>query len=398
MKRKITVSILFMTSIMTGYIVLSPLLAEIGKSFPNEIPSKIQMIYNICFLVAIPAMLCAGLLANCFTKKTIALLGMLIMTIGGLFGLVINKHLWTLYICSGILGVGLGIVNVLSVTLVSEYFEGLEKGRIMGFQSATLSISGAIMSLISGKIATYNWRYSYAIFFLFLPIIIIVAILLPKDEINPKANKKDDGFRIHRRLVYFAILGFFCAVFVNALFTSVAMYIDHKGLGDSATSGVASSLFMLIGIPAGMMLGNFIKLFGKHIIGIMVLIIMIGFFITAFASSLWIIYIGSLFIGFGHAVRSPAAITFATNMVPTESVSMSIAVLNSMTSAGNFLSPIIVNWLSAKLGNDISITYIVCGVGMLIIGVVYLMKNPIKQGEIIDSNNVPEPGTQESNT
>lgn len=380
-KKKTTVAVLALSSVLQAFMAVSPILAEIGRSFPEASASQVQMVYTIASLVALPMMLLTGRLVYRFTKRSLSILGMIIMVGGGLLPLVLNSKLWMLYLASGVVGLGMALVNVLSSTLISDYFSGLDKGKVMGYQSATLSLGGAIMSSISGLIAAnYGWVYSYLVFLLGLPMIIITFRTLPKDTLMPKPETKGEG--IHGRLIYYSILAFFGSVLINAFNTNIAMYLEERAFGGAAVSGTVGSIFMLVGIPAGILLGPCIKLMGKHVIGVMTLIIALGFFVTALAPSLWVVYLGAFLVGFGFAVRAPGAITFAANMVPAAAAAMAIAIHNSFGSVGNFLSPLLVNWLSSLFGESITTTLLVAGTGIAILGCLYLLVNPVKQDEV----------------
>ena len=149
-KKKILIAILCMSAVMNAFMAVSPILAEVGKSFPNAGSSQIQMVYTIGSLVALPIMLVAGRLANYVPKKYLAMIGMVIMLLGGMLPQIMHQHLWQLYVASGVIGFGMAFINIISSTLISDHFTGLSKGAVMGYQSAAVSIGGALTSYVSG--------------------------------------------------------------------------------------------------------------------------------------------------------------------------------------------------------------------------------------------------------
>ena len=161
-KKKILIAILCMSAVMNAFMAVSPILAEVGKSFPNAGSSQIQMVYTIGSLVALPIMLVAGRLANYVPKKYLAMIGMVIMLLGGMLPQIMHQHLWQLYVASGVIGFGMAFINIISSTLISDHFTGLSKGAVMGYQSAAVSIGGALTSYVSGYIAANDtWVHSY---------------------------------------------------------------------------------------------------------------------------------------------------------------------------------------------------------------------------------------------
>lgn len=382
-KKNILIAILCMSAVMNAFMAVSPILAEVGKSFPDAGSSQVQMVYTIGSLVALPIMLVAGRLANYMPKKYLAMIGMVVMMAGGMLPQVMHEALWQLYLASGVIGFGMAFINIISSTLISDHFTGLSKGTVMGYQSAAVSIGGALTSYVSGLIAANDtWIHSYLVYLIILPTFLVVLFLLPKDKVIPPKEAAVGGKPIHGRLIFFAILGFFCSVFVNYFNSNIAMFLDKTGLGDAAVSGTVGSIFMLIGIPAGLLLGTVIKKLRRNTVGIMALCIACGMVCVAFAQSLVLVYVGAFLVGLGFAIRNPAAITFAANMVPAASAGLGIALLNSFGQVGNFLSPLIINAVAGVLGGNVRTTFIVCACGLLVLGIVYLVFNPVKPEEV----------------
>ena len=382
-KRNIVIAIMGMSAVMNAFMAVSPILAEINKSFPDATSAQVQMVYTIGSLVALPIMLLAGRLANYIPKKHLSILGMVIMFGGGMLPTFLNSQLWMLYLASGIIGFGMAFVNVISSTLISDHFTGLDKGAIMGIQSAAVSVGGALTSWVSGMVAANaNWRLSYLVYLIILPILFVVLFLLPKDKVVPPKEAAAGGRVIHGRLIFFAVMSFFCSMIVNGFNSNIAMFLDESGLGGADVSGTAGSIFMLIGIPAGLLLGVIIKRLGRSTVGVMMLCVSVGMFCVAFASNLILVYAGAFLVGIGFAVRNPTGITFAANMVPAASAGLGIALYNAFGSVGNFLSPIVLSWASGLFDGTVRTAFLICGVGAVIAGLILLIFNPVRKEEV----------------
>lgn len=375
-KRKIIIAVLCMSTLSLCYMLIAPLLAEMTKSFPNATATQVQLVYTIPSMIAIPTMLISGKMVYYFSKKNMILISMIIITISGTLPMLFNSSLTLLYCTSGLIGIGVGIITTLSSNIVSDQFEDFECASIMGYQSAAISIGGAIVSAVSGKIATINWSYSYLILLMFIPCIYIVLKFLPKDVPVEKIERSKNALSI--RLLYFAFLSFLCQIFVTGYNANIALFIQDKNLGGVEVAGMVNSLFMLIGIPAGFLVGKLTKVFKRNIFFVSVSFIAGGFFITAFSTNMILVYIGAFFIGFGFAVRCPSAMTFAVEMVTSDSAAMAIAIVGAAGNIGNFISPFIINGIMNTVADGISGAFNACGVCVLIIAGLYLFTNPIK--------------------
>lgn len=376
-KGKIKIAVLFMSTMLFSYILIAPLLGEIAKSFPNATVTQIQLVYTIPSMISIPAMLIASKLLSRFSKKNMILVGIILVVISGLLPVLFNGSLMFLYFVSSLIGIGLGIVVTLSANVISDNFQGLECASVMGYQSAAISIGATIMSASSGKIATIQWSYSYLILLIFIPCIWIVFKFLPNDIPLQKSEKSKS--KLGGQFIYFAFLSFLCGIFVTGYNTNIALFIQIKNLGGAEAAGLVNSICMLIGIPAGFIVGKLIKVFKSNIFSVAVASIAGGFFVTAVSTNMILVYIGAILIGFGFAVRTPSAITFAVEMVSADSTAIAISIVVAALNIGNFVSPIVINTIMKVFGNSISGVFIVCGICSVIIACLYLFTNPVKK-------------------
>ena len=385
-KKGTALAILCMSAMMNTYMCLSPILVNIGQSFPELGASQLQMIFTVISLVALPVMLLVGYLNKFISKKSIALIGLVLMLIGGLLPTFLNTQVWMLYLSSAVIGCGMAHLNVISSALISDNYQGLQKGTIMGFQSAAVSIGGGAASLLGGNIAAWaGWTYSYFVYLLAIPVLFIVALGLPKDQ--PVRQESQDsgssGKVVSGRLLLWAAMAFVGAVAINAFSANIAMYLDQTGMGDSAVAGIVNSMFMLIGIPAGLLLGRIIKLCGRNTVGFATILAMLGMFCIAWAQSVVLVILGAFLVGCAFAVRNPTSITFAANMVPAYGAALGIAIHNACSSVGNFLSPIIINWINGFVsGGNIRTVFVISGVILAVLSACYLLFNPVRKEEV----------------
>lgn len=380
-KTKIMTALLIMSTVLMMKMAVSPILFEIGKSFPEAGLSQLQMVYTITSIVALPIMLLSGNLTGIISKKNLVLMGLVFLFIGGIMPFYFNESLVQLYVASAIMGTGIAIINVLSSALISDYFQGIDKGRVMGYQSASLSIAGAIFSSGSGKIATtFSWPYSYLLFLLVIPVFFIVLFMLPADK--PQKREKGSGSIYTRKLITWAILGALFSIFMYAYDTNISMFIETEGFGGADTAGTVSAMFLIIGIPAGLLLGNLMKILKRNVVGIAAMTLGLGMLVLAVAQNLPMVYLGAFLYGVGFAVRNPASITFAAYMVEPAAAAAAIALLNAFSTAAGFFSPYIVNEISARFGGSFRTTFLVCGLVIILIGFGYLFLNPVQNRDM----------------
>lgn len=383
----IGLGLLIMSLTMACNSALSPILAEVGKSFPSASDASIQIVLTMINLITLPMMLLEPLLERFMTKRNVAILGTFLMLVGGLLPQVMNTALWELYVVSAVIGTGLSLVVVTSSSLISDYFTGIEKSRVMGFQSIFVSIGGTVIAKGSGSFtAAWGWQKGYLVFLIAAPIIIAIFTMVPKGEVPARVERKEEGSGINGAMIYFGFLCLITGVFVAVFNTNIAMYLDRKGIGNASTAGTVASIMQVVGILGGLVLGFAVKTLKRFTIGAAIILMAAGTALVGLTTSFPLICVGAFLMGIGFAIRNPGAVTFSANMVPAAQASLAIAIVSATYNLGNFLSSYLVNPLAAAIGgDDISYRFIVAAVALLLIGIIACIKAPTTDQQALDS-------------
>jgi len=179
---KPTIISISMATVMAGA-AISPALGLIAQAFPEASPTMIKLILTAPSLIIIPFSFLSSYLTSKMTKRTIILIGLIIYLIGG----VGPQFVSTIEVLIGLrmfLGAGVGLVMPLSMSLINDYFEGKERTKMMGYNSAFSNFGGIITMLLAGWLATFGWRTPFNVYFLGLVIFILIFFFLPKGEVQ----------------------------------------------------------------------------------------------------------------------------------------------------------------------------------------------------------------------
>src|SRR5699024_2222092 len=105
----------------------------------------------------IPFSFFSSYLTSKITKKSIVMIGLTIYLIGGV-GAQFSSNIETLLILRLVLGAGVGLIMPLSMSLINDYFEGKERTKMMGYNSAFSNLGGILTMLLAGWLATFGWH------------------------------------------------------------------------------------------------------------------------------------------------------------------------------------------------------------------------------------------------
>lgn len=118
------------------------------------------MILTVPAIMVIPFSLLSGKLVLKFNKRTILIVGLVIYIIGGL-GVVLVNNIFVLLFLRVLLGAGVGLIMPLSTSIISDFYTGEEKTRMMGYSGAINNLGAFIATFGSGLLAMISWRYSF---------------------------------------------------------------------------------------------------------------------------------------------------------------------------------------------------------------------------------------------
>ena len=376
MKQKI-IAIMGLSLFLLSYMAITPIVANIYSSFSSEDLQSIQLVVTLIPLFSVLTMFSCNFLARKISMKNIGNIGLGLIALGGAFTYIFHMHIWQLYISSILLGLGIGLVNVISSTLISYYFEGALRYKIMGYQSVFVSIGGSLFSYFSGALANINWLYSYLCFLFALVFIVINLAFLPND----KLKKEDKSLeKLPVRIYGLGLISILFFISINVFNTSIALFFDELGY-NSSLCGYASSLYTLIGLLAGFILNKVVKVFKENTLTFASFLAVIGFFFIA-TKNIVLIFLGSALLGFSFATRNPAGITFAANMASLSKSALAIAIFNASGQFGAFLSPYVINFLTNLFDGSLVTCFMASGVFMFFVFVIHLIFNPIKKEDL----------------
>lgn len=204
---------------------VSPALAKIKQAFGNADITLIKLVLTLPSLLIIPSSLIGGWLASRMKKRYLLLIGLVIYFLGGVGG-GFARNITELLIIRALFGIGAGLIIPLSTSLIADFYEGVERAKMMGYSGSTSHFGGVIFLLVSGWLACISWRYAFAVYALSLVIIFMVMIWLPEPESKRAAGA--NKVALPAGIYICAILGALMMIAFYAAPTNLAMFIESE--------------------------------------------------------------------------------------------------------------------------------------------------------------------------
>lgn len=171
---------------------------------------------------------------------------------------------------------------------------------------------------------------------------------------------------------------FFAVSLFNFAFQSnLAMLIDEKGMGEVMSTAAITAMLQIASFVVGVFYGAIVKALKRYVLPLSLFLLSAGFFITACASDMALIFAGSVLFGIGAGIQYVTTLYTTSKSVDQSVVSMALSVVLAATSLGFSVSPLVIEGakgllLGAGAGADASMA--IAGAGCFFLLVVELAR------------------------
>ncbi len=257
---KLTLVAILLSSmlILMGGAAVAPALNEIKLAFPGQ-DFMTSLIITLPSLAVAIVGYAVGLAADRFGKVKVLFLALAIFVVAGVASYWLPT-LESILVARFILGIGIAGITSTVTALIAEYYGGIQRVKVLSYQSAAMGIGVLILEFTGGTLAEISWRTPFLVYLIGIPILIMAILSMreprmsehDKDEIadivaHEKFRKAD--YKIVA-LCYVSI--FFCMNLVFLLPTSIPIVLSDLGVSSSIVGlflgfhGVANAVFSIL--------------------------------------------------------------------------------------------------------------------------------------------------------
>ena len=288
-----------------------------------------------------------GLLADRYGRRAVLVPCLAVFGLfGGLGGLM--PTFWLLILCRLLQGVGsAGLIN-LAVVIIGDHWDGTERARMIGHNSAVLTMSIAVLPPVGGLLTDLGgWRLAFAPYWLGLLTAALVGRSLPRSARRQvrMGDQLRDALAVVRRPHVTATIGTGFVVFllVFGLFLTAMPIYAHEAFGLGAgTRGLLLGLPAIGSTAAALSLGRLNARFGSHrLVTAASLLFVIAFTIIGSVPVLWVTVAAVLVYGLGEGITIPGMQDLVAGAAPGESRGAVVAVWVGSARAGQTVGPLV---------------------------------------------------------
>jgi len=229
--------------------MIAPAVASIAEAFPKATDLQINVLTSLHAGMVIPFSFISGYLVRYFSKKNIVLVSCLLYLVGGIGG-AFSPDIYFMLATRAILGIAVGLMIPISITLISDYYEGEERTQTLGLQSAATNLGGIIAIVISGFLATLGWSFSFYAYGLGGIIFFIVLFFIPNKKPEPYVKESVNN-KLDPRVFLLAIYMVLTFVVFFGIPSNMALFLKELDVTNTITNGIIIAVCSVGGFLGG---------------------------------------------------------------------------------------------------------------------------------------------------
>lgn len=342
---------------------IAPALPLMYHAFPGVDKAGVEMLSTIPNIGIVIGLFISPFLIKFIGEKATIIVGLLITLLAGTFPMYATAY-GPILVSRFLIGAGIGLFNSLAVSLIPQFYGNDEEklATMVGFQNVMGSLGAAIASFLISWLLTISWHAAFAIYFLVIPVLILFTIFvpLPSSRMSKKnaqqASKPKEKQTINGKVVLISALMFLIFLFYMPMSFKIPTLVVQEKLGTVSEVSALTGVLNLVGIPVGASFGFFFKRIHDKIFPLGFILVSIGFFVIALATSFIMLGLGCLILGIGFGLGVPYMYNWLDWSAPQNSINLATTIVLVLVNVGCAISPMIINAItpSAKVGLLIS--------------------------------------------
>ncbi|MGT2907554.1 MFS transporter [Streptococcus dentiloxodontae] len=328
---------------------------QLAEAFPKISQSTIELISTLPNFSVLVLILFAEVIGNKFGIKRTILFGLTLYIIGGVLPAVVTS--FPIIIAARLLmGLGIGLFNPYSVSLMYKFYEGQQLKSMLGFQNTAQNLGNAAFGFLLSALIISGWRTAFTGFFVgLIPLILIwIFVTIPDDKTasseTPAPAKSSFKEAVNGHILLLALL--FLVTFAMFLMMTIKMAVLGQETG-LFTPSTASSILALLGLAsmvAALLYAPVSKLIGNFILPVSYTGIALGFYLVATASNTVIVTTGVVISGIFFGWVFPQAFLRVAQVGPKNGGTLTTSVILMGINLGAAFAAPMVNAVAGAFG------------------------------------------------
>lgn len=284
---------------------------------------------------------------------------------------------WLVFADRLLLGGATALVMSSGTGLISSFFHGENRMRMIARQGMSIEVGGVIFLFIGGLLATAGWRWPFSLYLFAWMMLAMVRFFVPNvahtEEEGTERQSAEITTQRAIRLTYFAAL-FSMIVFFTAIIM-LPLHFHALGISESQT-GYFLSFVSLVAVFAAWMMPKLVKKLSDFgTLGLAFLFYAAAHLLFAFAPDMYWLLPGAVALGCGFGFSVPLVNHLIVELSAGAQRGRNLARLSMAIFLGQFLSAFM-GYLPCSVA---SIFIVAASIALLMCGGVFIKQKGLKQ-------------------
>ncbi|MHC2995502.1 MAG: MFS transporter [Candidatus Atribacteria bacterium] len=245
-------------------------------------------------------------------------------------------------------GIGAASLGSINVAMIGDLYSGKERTAAMGYNSSVRSIGSASYPAIGGALAMMGWHYPFILYFIAIPVGLLVLFSLknpePKNKQNIKKHLSDVWKRIqNRQIIGLLIIGSVTFIIVfGSYMICFPLLIGHSFGASPLIIGVIMSSMSLAAAFTSSQLGKLARVYSeKTLLKVAFILYALALLMIPFVFKLWVFLIPIIIFGIAHGINIPIIQTLLAGLAPMEYRATFMSISGMTFRVGQTLGPLL---------------------------------------------------------
>lgn len=346
-------SLLSISVLLMSHLAISPVLPKLYDYYhamnPNLGLATVESLATIPAMMITIFVLLSNIVIRWIGKKNTVLLGIFLILVFGNLPAFVPDFKWV-FVSRMLLGAGIGLFNSLSVSLMSDFFEGSQKATMIGMRTAFLNVGKAITTFISGYLLVFGAQYIFLSYLIAAPILLLFYFFVPEVD-----AKKTQDVRVYfdRHVLVLMVLTFVVGLCYMGLTIKIPSLVLEVYQLDVSVSRNLLTILALSGTIAGFVFGWLLQRIKAFTLTVMLGLMAIGSLIFSVTQSLVLFYVAAILIGISFVGTMSFVFVYISKVMAKETINFATSIVLVGGNIGVILTPLIMTKLPQVLQLDV---------------------------------------------
>lgn len=355
-----------------GVPLLSPVLPAISDAFAIT-DAQTSLLITAYFVPGIVLSPVIGLLADRFGRRQIMIWSLFAFGVTG--GLAAFTSDFTLILVLRLLqGTASAGVFILTVTLISDLFEGVQRNAVLGTNAAVLFAGAAIYPFVGGALGAIDWHVPFLLYLLAVPVgVFAIRALEEPAAVRPKTGPSylrgaADALPAREAGALYGATFLLEAIAFGTILTALPFVLTAEFAATPVVIGLVLTIQTVAAAVVALENGRFARRWSNHrLVALSFLCYGLGLGLVWAGASVALITVGTILVGVGFGLALPSVDAAIGHIAPPEYRAGALSIRNGTTFLGRSAGPIV--YTSLALVTGYSALLLASGVIALAIGV-----------------------------